>query len=130
MLDANAAEEWMQVVCDVAGSVDIGRAGPTALVDQHPVGLLNGLTPEARDLRLDPDARDDEVAGHPEPAGGQGGLDALGAFEPDDLLLASQLDALALVDGEERCAERLAQHLLQRRRLGKDRRDPNPELRQ
>ena len=60
--------------------------------------------------------------------GGHGRLHALGPFEPGDLILAAQLDAVRAVDRGERCADLLAQHPFQRRSVGKYRGHPNPEL--
>ena len=108
MLDANAAEDGMQVVCDVARRVDVGRAGPTALVDQHTVGLREGLPREGRHRGLDPDAGHDEVASHAETSRGHDRLDPLGSLEPSYLIPVSQLDTLLSVDCGDHCAELLA----------------------
>src|ERR1700757_1916692 len=120
----------MQVVCDVAGGVNVAQASSAALVYEHPIGLRDWLPRERRYLGLDPDPDDGEVARHAAVIGGHRRLHTLAPLEPDDLILAAQLDAVGGVDRGERCADLFPQHVLQRRPPRKYRSHTNPELRQ
>jgi hypothetical protein len=42
VLDSDAAEDRVEVVGDIAGGVDVGRAGATPLVDKNPVVQPDG----------------------------------------------------------------------------------------
>ena len=115
----------MELVCHVAGRVDIGRAGPAQLVGQDAVLLLH------RDIRDDgfyADARHGEIAGDAVTGGGDEGLDSFGPFEGGDLVPGPQLDPLRAVDGADPRADLPAQHPLERGPAREDRGHLDAEL--
>jgi hypothetical protein len=118
----------MQMVGDIAGPVDVSRAGAAPLVDENPVVLGHGRACDRGHVRLDPDANDGEVAPDPIPVGQHHRLQPLGPLERGNLRSGEQPDALGAVNPADQGAELLAEDPLQRVPARKDRGDLDPEL--
>ena len=98
------------MVGDIAGPVDVSRAGAAALVDQDPVVLGHGCARDGRHLGIDPHADDGEVAGDPIPVGQHHRLQPLGSLERGDLRSGQQPDAVSAVDPADQLAETIDRH--------------------
>src|SRR2546421_6573866 len=98
VLDANAAEERMQVVRHVSRRENAWNIGPASGVDQHSVveGHVGAL--EDVDVRLDADRHDGEVTVELSTALGDGTLYALRTLEAHDLVMWDQFDTGVAMD--------------------------------
>src|SRR5437667_11860659 len=92
MLDADAAEERMQVVRHVSRREYVWNIGAASGVDQHTVveGHVGAL--EDVDVRLDADRHDRDVTVKPSTALGDGMLDPLCALVAYDLVICDHFD--------------------------------------
>ena len=128
MLDSYPAEQRVEMVRDVAGGIDVRRGRPAQLVHEQAIVLRGWRAGHGGHIRIYPDARDGEVAGYPEAAGGPGRLQPPGALERGDLLPGQQLDAVRAVVGADHRANLLAQDPLKRNLARKDGGHVHPEL--
>src|SRR5437899_11028077 len=92
MLDADAAEERMQVVRHVSRREYVWNIGAASGVDQHTVVEAHVGALEDVDVRLDADRHDREVTVKPSTALGDGMLDPLCALEAYHLVMCDQFD--------------------------------------
>ena len=130
MLDANPAEDRVQVVRDVAGRVDVRRRWPdSSSSTRTPFSCATGDakvgTSGSIPMPTTAKSHGDAIA-----VGGHGRLHAFGPLEGGDLVSAQQLDAVRAVERADHRADLLAQNPFEGHALGKDRGHPNPELRQ
>ena len=100
------------------------------LVDEDPVVLRDRATREGRDLGLDPDADDGEVARDAIAAGGHDRLDPLGSLERGDLISGAAARPRSRGGSRRTAAPSSSPRTRSRGPPGKDRGHPNPELRQ
>jgi transaldolase len=130
VLHPDAAEDRVRVVGDVAGRVDVGRAGPALLVDQDPVLLRDRRSRRSRRIGLDPHAADGEVAADPLPVGGHDPGQPLLPLERGDTVAGQEPHAVRAVDRGDQRADLLTEHPLQRVLRRVDGADLDAELRQ
>src|SRR5205809_3492919 len=128
MLDADAAEERMQVVRHVSRREYVSNIGAASGVDQHSVveGHVGAL--EDVDVRLDADRHDRKVAVEPSTALGNGMLYALRALEAHNLVMWDQLDPGVAMDAGNQVPHLGSQHRVERGCAGKHRRHPHTHL--
>src|SRR3989442_11153084 len=130
MLDADAAEERMQVVRHVSRREYVWNIGAASGV-AHPAvveGLLGPL--EDVDVRLDADRHDREVTVKPSTALGDGMLDPLCALEAYDLVMCDQCDPGVAMDAGEQLTHLGSQDGIERGIAGKHRGHGQPHLTQ
>src|SRR5438067_6167064 len=130
MLDADAAEQRVQVVGHVAGGEDRGDVRPAHRVNEHAVVDRDPRPLQDVHGRLDADRHDGEIAfqlasllrDHP--------FEATGAFEADDLVAGDELDAGLAMDRCHQRADLGTKDRLERRWAGKYSADVHLHLRQ
>src|SRR6266480_6585775 len=130
VLDADAAEERMEVVCDISGREDVWNIGAASGVDQHAVVEGHVGAQEDVDVRLYADGHDGEVAVEPSTPLGDGMLYALRALEAHDLVMCDQLDPGVAMDAGNQLPHLGSQHRVERGFAGKHRRYPHTHLSQ
>ena len=130
VLDAEAAEERMQMVGHVARGIDIGERGPAVRVDEHPV--VDGRSRGGQQLTVgrDADAGHHQVALEHPPLPRAHAFHATAAFERGHRILEHQLHPLLAMDAGQDRADLGAEDPRQRPPLALDGGDLEPELAQ
>ena len=85
MLDPDPAENRVEMVGDVAGRIDVSRAGAALFVDQDSVLLRHRRPRDGRHIGDHPYADDGKVACDPVPVVGHHRLHPLGAVKRGNL---------------------------------------------
>ena len=130
MLYANAAEQGMEVVGDVAGRKYSGNVGSAHGIDQQAV--VNGNSGALEDLhrRSDADGHDRKVAFQLAAIPGERAFDPIRTFKSDNLIAGHELDAGVPMDAGHELAYFWAENRLKWSRPRQNRAHLHPQLSQ
>jgi hypothetical protein len=130
VLDAQAAEDRVQMVRDIARRVHVRQRGPASLIDEHAV--VDGRPRRGEQLAIghDPHPGHHQIALEAPSVLGADTLDPLSAFERRHGITQRQVHAVLAMDVREHLADFLAEDASQRDRMPPDGSHLEPKLAQ
>src|SRR5713101_5499967 len=120
VLDAQATEVRVQMVCHVARRIDVTQRGAAAFVHEHAVVDRRSCGCQQLAAGRDPDSCDHQLALEEPPFLGAHPLDLSGAFKPGHGILHHQFHALLAMDPGQHFADLRTEDSGQRHRVALD----------